>query len=123
MMLSRLSSAFFHLGQLCALAQAVLVVPQGPTEGKDALVRRASATISAAGSVVTVASSGTYLRVNSVTFSDGSSGLLGGYTDTTDSGSDKILRVVQSNNTGESWDLVGSVAQAAIATSEIDNRE
>lgn len=84
---------------------------------------RRAATVSAAGPVVTVASSGTYLRVNPVTFSDGSSGLLGAYTDTTDSGSVKILRVVQSNNTGESWDLVGSVAQGAVATSEIDNRE
>lgn len=83
--------------------------------------RRAAATssIAAVGSVVTVASSGTYLRVGSIVYADGTSGLLGGYTDT--SGSDKILRVVQSNNTGESWDVVGSVASGPSATEELDN--
>lgn len=68
---------------------------------------------------MTVASSGAYLRANSVTFSDGTSGLVGGYTAT--SGSDKILQVVQSNDTGATWELVGSVASGPSASQELDN--
>lgn len=83
------------------------------------LPARAAGTISTNGAVVEVASSGAYLRASSVVFPDGTSGLVGGYTDT--SGSDKILQVVQSNSSGQSWELVGSVASGPSATQELDN--
>lgn len=82
---------------------------------------RAAATVSAIEPVVTVAPAGTYLRVNSVSYPNGTDGLMGAYTATTDSGDNRILRVVQSANKGQSWDIVGSVAQGPVATSDTDN--
>lgn len=107
------------LALLCCAQATPALLPRAPVDGVASLRPRAAGTVSASGAVVTVASSGAYLRVNSVAFSDGTSGLVGGYADT--SGSDKILRVVQSNNTGASWDVVGSVASGPAATQELDN--
>lgn len=117
-----LSLLLVELLLLCGVpATPILPAAELSAAGVEELQRRAAATsaISAVGNVVTVASSGTYLRVSSLEFADGTSGLIGGYTDT--SGSDKILRVVQSNNTGQSWDIVGSVASGPSATQELDN--
>lgn len=86
-----------------------------------ALKPRAAATPSAAGAVVTLASSGTYPRVNSVTYANGSTALIAGYTGTTDSGANKILQVAQSTDSGASWTTIGSVAQGPAATQELDN--
>lgn len=69
--------------------------------------------------MVTISPTGTYPRVNSVTYSDGTSGLIGGYSETDDGTT--VLKVVQSNNTGTSWDVVGSVASAASTTRDMDN--
>lgn len=82
------------------------------------LGRRAT-TVSAVGPVATIASSGAYPRANSVTYSDGTSGLIGGYTSTADD--TYTLMVVQSNNTGNTWDVIGSVAQGASTSHDIDN--
>lgn len=82
---------------------------------------RAIAAVSAVDPVVTVATSGTYLRVNSMSFANGTTALVGTYTGTTDSGSSRILQVVQSTDQGQSWDSIGSVAQGAVATSDTDN--
>lgn len=82
---------------------------------------RAAATPSAAGAVVTLATSGTYPRANSVVYANGSTAIIAGWTDTTDDGADKILRVAQSTNSGDSWTTIGSVAQGPAATEELDN--
>lgn len=105
--------------RLFSLVASLALVYCGCAQATPLLRPRAAGAVSANGAAVTVASSGAYLRVNSVVYSDGSSGLIGGYADT--SGSDKILRVVQSNNTGQSWDVVGSVASGPTATQELDN--
>lgn len=102
------------------LASAVPTVARAG--GNNDIVRpRAAATPSAAGAVATLATSGTYPRVNSVTYANGSAALIAGWTDTTDSGSNKILRVAQSTDDGASWTTIGSVAQGAAATQELDN--
>lgn len=87
----------------------------------DTVKPRAAAIPSASGAVATLATSGTYPRVNSVTYANGSTALLAGWTDTTDSGANKILRVAQSPDDGASWTTIGSVAQGAAATQELDN--
>lgn len=97
-------------------------IPRAPDGGEKARSEpRTAATVSAVDPVVTIASTGTYPRAASVTYSNGTTGLIGGYTDTTNSGSNRILRVVQSTDRGQSWDIIGSVAQGEVATSDTDN--
>lgn len=105
-------------------AAPVVESPHAPRDAQaspaDALpLGRRATTVSAVGSAATIASGGAYPRVNSVTYSDGTSGLIGGYTSTADD--TYTLMVVRSNNTGKSWDVVGSVAQGASASHDIDN--
>lgn len=120
-MRSFLTFAVFHLAMILDLARGE-PIPRAIRDVEAARFEaRAAATVSAVNPVVTVASTGTYLRVNSMTYSNGTSSLVGAYTDTTDSGSDRILRVVRSADQGRSWDIVGSVAQGEVATSDTDN--
>lgn len=91
------------------------------TEAARLEPRAAGAAVSAVDPVVTVATTGTYLRVNSMSYANGTTALIGAYTDTTDSGSSRILRVVQSRDQGQSWSSIGSVAQGVVATSDTDN--
>lgn len=105
--------AVLHSG----LTHAVPTVAEKPNVVKA----RAAPTPSAAGSVVTLATSGTYPRVNSVTYANGSTALIAGYTGTTDSGANKILRVAQSTDSGSSWTTIGSVAEGPAASQELDN--
>ncbi|KAJ4392202.1 hypothetical protein N0V93_005827 [Gnomoniopsis smithogilvyi] len=113
--------AVFHLATILDTARGDPIPRAIQDLNAATFESRAAATVSAAEPVVTVASTGTYLRVNSVTYANGTSGLIGAYTDTTDSGSNRILRVVQSTDEGQSWDIIGSVAQGEVATSDIDN--
>lgn len=113
--------AFFHLATFLDPARGE-PIPGAIQHGEAvSLESRAAATVSAVDPVVTVASTGTYLRVTSVTYANGTTGLVGAYTDTTDSGSNRILRIVQSADQGQSWDIISSVAQGEVATSDTDN--
>lgn len=111
LVLPRLSSAY-----LAALQARLAYTAPTTTAAATA------ATPYAAGAAVTLATSGTYPRVNSVTYANGSApALLAGWTDTTDDGASKILRVARSTDAGASWAAIGSVAQGATATRELDN--
>lgn len=113
--------AVFHLATFLDTVRGEPILRAKQDVEAVKLKSRAATTVSAVDPVVTVASTGTYLRVNSVTYANGTSGLIGAYTDTTDSGSNRILRIVQSTDQGQSWDIIGSVAQGAVATSDTDN--
>lgn len=119
--LCQLSASLATIYSVAHALPATLSGPSIEVEKARALEQRATETVSAAGSVVTLASAGTYPRANSVTYANGSTAIIAGYTGTTDDGADKILQVAQSTDGGGSWALIGSVAQGPVATQEIDN--
>lgn len=85
---------------------------------------RAVGSVSAIDPVVVMGSTGTYPRVASVMYqnaSNSTTGLIGAYADTINSGNDRIIRVVKSLDNGTTWNITGHVTTVPIRESDTDN--